>query len=109
MLIKPGMASGHLVNMQRTHQAHYDLNGRQGPLEAPMEENFSLMVFRAIGGVNADQKTSEALYQEMILNPDSVDAHDVSVAAAKAQMSLNITKSVVERAVKAYKDIISIR
>jgi flagellar hook-basal body complex protein FliE len=37
----------------------------------------------------------------MILNPDSVDAHDVSVAAAKAQMSLNITKSVVERAVKS--------
>jgi flagellar hook-basal body complex protein FliE len=67
------------------------------------------MVFRAIGGVNADQMTSEALYQEMILNPDSVDAHDVSVAAAEAQMSLNITKSVVERAVKAYKDIISIR
>jgi hypothetical protein len=50
MLIKPGMASGHLVNMQRTHQAHYDLNGRQGPLEAPMEENFSLMVFRPSAG-----------------------------------------------------------
>jgi flagellar hook-basal body complex protein FliE len=109
MLIKPGMASGHIITMQRNNPAHYDMNNRQGPLEAPMEEDFALMVQRAISGVNAKQMRSEDLYQEMILTPNSVDAHDVSIASAEAQMTLNITKSMVERAVKAYKDIISIR
>jgi flagellar hook-basal body complex protein FliE len=110
MLIKPGMASGHIITMQRTNPGPLRSSTTvRGPWKPRWKRTFALMVQRAISGVNAEQMRSEALYQEMILTPDSVDAHDVSVASAKAQMTLNITKSMVERAVKAYKDIISIR
>jgi len=80
MFIAPSQGRGHLIEMMRTHEAHYDINKKQGPLNNEQEENFSTMVFRAMQGVNQDQKTSMDLYQQMILDPDSVDVHDVSIA-----------------------------
>jgi flagellar hook-basal body complex protein FliE len=49
------------------------------------------------------------LYQKMVTDPNSVDVHDVTLAAAEASMSLNLAKTVVERAVQAYRDIINMR
>ena len=35
----------------------------------------------------------------MLVDPDSVDAHDVTIAMAKANLSLNITRTVLDRVV----------
>jgi len=47
--------------------------------------------------------------EAMLIDPDSVDAHDVTIAMAKANMSLNITRTVLDRVVRAWKDIINTR
>ena len=40
-------------------------------------------------------------------NPDAVDPHDVTIAMAKANMSLNITRTVLDRVVRAWRDLIN--
>jgi flagellar hook-basal body complex protein FliE len=47
--------------------------------------------------------------EAMLVDPDSVDAHDVTIAMAKANMSLNITRTVLDRVVRGWKDIINTR
>lgn len=52
---------------------------------------------------------SEKLSEQFILNPDSVDSHDVTIAIAKANMGVSIAKAVVDGGIRAYKEIINMR
>ena len=79
--------------------ANYNVNGK----------DFKSLFFDAVSHVNQDQNTVEFLTQKAILSPNDVDAHDVSIAMAKANMSLSITKSVTDRVVRAYQEIINMR
>jgi flagellar hook-basal body complex protein FliE len=38
-----------------------------------------------------------------------VDTHDVTIAAAKANLSLSITKNVVDRVIQGYREISTLR
>lgn len=101
---------GDQVSMLRTNSRHLNPAGKQaGDKTEPGQSEFGKMVMDSMETVNSMQKESDALFQKMVTDPDSVDPHDVTVAMAKATMSLNMTKTVVDRAVKAYKDIISLR
>jgi flagellar hook-basal body complex protein FliE len=55
------------------------------------------------------QKQHDQLSVQAVVNPDSVDPHDVTIAAAKANLSLSITKAVVDRALQAYQKISNLR
>jgi len=59
--------------------------------------------------VNNLQLKSDELSRRLVTDPDSVDVHDVTIALAEANMALNITKSVVDRVIRAYRDIITAR
>ena len=43
------------------------------------------------------------------LNPEKVDVHEVMIASEKARMSLSFLKSITEKAMKAYNDIMMLR
>lgn len=72
-------------------------------------KDFKSLFFKALQGVNQDQATVGLLTEKAITSPDEVDVHDVTIAMAKANMSLLITKTVTERVVKAYQEIINMR
>ncbi len=71
--------------------------------------DFGRMLIDSLGTVNAQQQTADALSVQAVIDPDSVNVHDVSIAAAKANMSLSITKSIVDRVVQAYREIQNVR
>jgi len=102
-------AQGGLVEQLRTDPRHFDAAGRMGPLETGAKATFQDALSAAMEGVNGDQIKATDLYQKMITDPNSVDAHDVTLAAAQAQMTLNLAKNVVERGLQAYRDIINMR
>jgi len=108
-ILSASLAQGNQVNLLRTDPRHLDVNGRTGPVGDPGKASFADAMAVAMEGVNADQIKATDLYQKMITDPDSVDAHDVTLAAAQAQMSLNLAKNVVERGLQAYRDIINMR
>ena len=72
-------------------------------------ENFTGKVIEKLNQVNAMQKESENLTQRMVMDPDSVDAHEVMMSLAEANMSLNITKAVIDRVIRAYREITGAR
>ncbi len=108
-VMSSNQVSGDMVDIKRTNPLHLNMNGEKAPLNNSEGVSFEEMMLEAIGSVNDDQMNSASLMEQMVTNPDSVDTHDVTIAMAKADMSLNVTKAVIDRAVKAYKEITSLR
>ncbi len=100
---------GDLVDIKRTNPLHLNMDGEKAPLTNSDGVSFKEMMLEAVNSVNNDQIDSSNLMQQMVTNPDSVDVHDITIAMAKAEMSLNVTKAVIDKAVSAYKEITSLR
>ena len=77
--------------------------------EITTEGDFTSKVLEKLSQVNAIQQESLELTRRMTIDPDSVDAHDVMMSLAEANMSLNITKAVLDRVIRAYRDITTAR
>lgn len=107
--INETQAMGNNVILDRTSSRHMKLTGQKDPQEIPEDSTFSDLVRKGLNNVNQDQIDSSNMFVRMITDPDSVEVHDVSIAMAKASMSLQMTKSIVDGAVQAYKDIINMR
>ncbi len=102
--------SGNYVDVLRTNSEHIPGRVHAGEQEVDNSAStFSEMVIDALNGVNDLAQESTALTEQYIINPDSVDVHDVTIAMGKANLALSMTKSVVDNAIKAYREIINIR
>jgi flagellar hook-basal body complex protein FliE len=71
--------------------------------------SFEDALLKAMDGVSTSQNKSDDLLQKVVADPDSVDAQDVTIAMAEANMSLNLAKTVLSRVVTAWKDVINTR
>ena len=71
--------------------------------------SFESALLKAMDGVSASQGKSDDLLQRVVADPTSVDAQDVTIAMAEANMSLNLAKTIMSRVVTAWKDIINTR
>ena len=112
------------ITMVRTHSGH------MGPIDSPyagsgknilaLEEKigagaatragtFEQAMLQALDKVSGAHKYAENLAVEAIINPDAVDAHDVTVAESMASMSFNITSNILSRLVQSWRDIINTR
>jgi flagellar hook-basal body complex protein FliE len=63
----------------------------------------------ALDQVSVADKFAESLAQRAITEPDTVDIHDLTIAQAKAGMSLDITRNILSRLVQGWRDIINTR
>jgi flagellar hook-basal body complex protein FliE len=70
---------------------------------------FEDTMLRTLDKVSAAQQFSSKLSEAAITDPDSVDVHDLTIAQAKAGMSLNITRTVLSRVVQGWRDLINTR
>jgi flagellar hook-basal body complex protein FliE len=78
------------------------------PAEAA-EGGFARVFLQALGQVNEQQLRAQDLSQALITDPESVDIHDVTIALAEANLSLSMAKAVIDRAIRAYREIVNIR
>ncbi len=106
--------AGGAAKLARTDPLHYTADGKLGlaadPSANPGSANsFQAAMLRAMDGVNASQTRASELEQQMLVNPDSVDAQDVTISMAEANMSLNLARTIMTRVVTAWKDIINTR
>ena len=102
-------AQGDVVKMARTDPRHLAGIGEQAAPAAGPESSFGTLLMGALGSVNDSQIRSMDLTQQMVTNPDSVNVHDVTIALAEANLSLSMTKAIVDRALAAYREIINVR
>lgn len=108
-LLPVDIASGDLIRLARTNPLHYTSSGQLGNGGAAKGPSFEDALLKAMDGVNAYQTENTSLVQQMLVDPDSVDAHDVTLAMSRANMSLNIARTVLDRVVRAWRDLINTR
>lgn len=108
-LLPVDIASGDLIRLARTSPLHYTSSGQLGNGDAAKGPSFEDALLKAMDGVNAYQTENTSLVQQMLVDPDSVDAHDVTLAMSRANMSLNIARTVLDRVVRAWRDLINTR
>ena len=101
--------TGHIVNMKTSDPLHYSNVKPNRPAKDDVSTSFSDMLTTAVNKVNNLQVESEELVQKSIHDPGSVDIHTVRIAALKAETALTFTKTVRDSAIKAFKDLISLR
>jgi flagellar hook-basal body complex protein FliE len=99
--------AGDTINLARTHAAH--LGGVNDTIETGKSGDFAAMLMNALNGVNQTVTESSELSTMLITDPDAVDTHDVTIALAKANLAVSLTKAVVDRALQAYTNIINLR
>ena len=73
-------------------------------LKPKEESNFSQLLTNAIDNVNQLQLQSEE-YKKMLAVGEVDNLHDVTIAAEKANVTLQITMSIRNKVIEAYKEI----
>ncbi|AWG41257.1 flagellar hook-basal body complex protein FliE [Treponema pallidum] len=71
--------------------------------------SFEQTLLRAFDQVNQKQQKTAELTEQMIVDPESVDVHDVTVAMAEASMSLKIAQTVIDKVLKSWNDVTTAR
>jgi len=75
----------------------------------PVGQSFEQVLLQAFDKMNQKQTRVDSLTEKMIVAPDSVDPHDVTIAMAEASLSLKIAQTVIDKAIKAWNDITTTR
>ena len=70
---------------------------------------FENYLLDAINYVNEKQQASTDITQQLVIDPESVDVHDVTTAMAEANLSLSIAQNVIDRLTKAWSEITTTR
>ena len=109
-LLNFDQVSGHKISLKTSSPKHYagSFDNTTGRLE---KENatFSDKMFEALNGVNKLQQEVNDLSVKMVTDPDSIDVHDITIAIEKSNAALALTKAVVDKAIQAYREILSFR
>ena len=100
--------NGNNVELHTTHKNHIS-DKTYGVWENDPEKKFSDVLFEAVDSVNRSQVEADELEKKMIISPDEVNINEVTIAAQKAEMSLTFFKTIMEKAIKAYNEIMTIR
>jgi len=122
--ISSSAAKNYATTMVRTHPKH------MGPIDSPYFGNgekmlklektigadgitragtFDDVMLRALDKVSNQQQFVSELEKEAIINPDSVDIHDITIAQAEASMAFGITRNILSRLVQGWRDLINTR
>lgn len=72
-------------------------------------KDFKSLFFEAVTSVNNDQVKVARMTEQAILDPSSINDHDVTISLARANMSLSMTKAISDRVLRAYQEIINMR
>ena len=75
----------------------------------PVGQGFEEVLLQAFDKMNQKQTKVDSLTERMIVAPDSVDPHDVTIAMAEASLSLKIAQTVIDKTIKAWNDITTTR
>jgi len=70
---------------------------------------FEDSLLQALDKVSGAQHNASDLQVQAIINPDSVDIHDITIAQAEANMTLGITRNILSRLVQGWRDLINTR
>jgi len=99
---------GNNVSLKTTMKKHISDKPAQAVSDDPVRP-FADVLLGAVDNVNNLQQNAAGLEQKLVINPDQVNIHEVMIASEKARLSLELMKTLTDKALKAYTDILMIR
>lgn len=100
--------SSHQIQAQRP--GHIGFGNTKATTETGKSNStFENYLLDAINYVNEKQQASTDITQQLVIDPESVDVHDVTTAMAEANLSLSIAQNVIDRLTKAWSEITTTR
>jgi flagellar hook-basal body complex protein FliE len=101
--------TGSQVRLNTSDSLHFNENGEipqkiQGP-----NDSFSKVLFDTINQANSLQQNSDELEEKMVMHPEQVNIDEVMIASEKARLSVSFFKSITDKAIRAYNEIMMIR
>lgn len=100
---------GDLVNLKVTNQRHIGGDLPKVNTSDKITNSFANLLKESLSNVNDMENKAIELTNQMAVNPESVDIHDVQIAAEEAEMAVLFTKGIVDRVIRSYKEIINLR
>ena len=106
------VAPQHDIELQTANPLHFSKDGKleksTGTQSVP-SGSFGDLVLKALNQTNSQILDSQLLQQQAIVSPDSVDPSTLVISMLKANMNLNLTKAVIDRATAAYRELTTVR
>ncbi|MCZ8343571.1 MAG: flagellar hook-basal body complex protein FliE [Leptospira sp.] len=102
------LPKGDHVAVSRTNERHY---GKTNEAKSPDEVagTFADALKKAFEQVNDQQVEADELTQKIVFDPNSVELHDVMIAAEKARISLTFAKTMADGFTRAYRELTTLR
>lgn len=100
---------GDIVNMKTTQQKHLRGVMQKEQKGDKMTKGFAESMAGFFNDVNNIEVKSNDLSTQMAIDPESVNLHDVMIAAEQAEMAVAFSKSVVDKIISAYKEMTRLR
>jgi flagellar hook-basal body complex protein FliE len=101
--------NGNVIRMNSSDPLHYT---NDEPLKRDVDDvsgSFADMLKSAVAKTNDLQVDAETLMKRMVVEPESVDIHQVMIATQKAEIALGLTKAVRDGAINAYRELMNLR
>ncbi len=73
------------------------------------KSSFDSYLIDAVTSMNDKQMMASDISEQVILDPDSVDVHDVTIAMAEANLSLTMANTIISRLTTAWSEITTTR
>ncbi len=113
-VFRPSQVSGFQVPLKTTHTRHLNRtnnnSGMIGSSNNKVEgDSFATLLRNAFYDVNSIELRKDNMMQQFIINPDSINVHDLTNAMAKSELSLGFVRAVSNKIVSAYRDISNLR
>ena len=107
-IFKPDAVAGDEVKLNATHGKHF---GFEDKLEkaSKQDNSFGKLLENELVKVNQYQFDSDAMAQKLAVSPKDVNIHDVMIAAEKAEFALNFARSIRDKVVRAFHELINMR
>ncbi|MCE9598042.1 MAG: flagellar hook-basal body complex protein FliE [Spirochaetia bacterium] len=98
------------VKLAVTDSRHIQIGtASAAPAIASAGASFGDLLTKAIGDVDAVDAKARDLSSRSVYDPDSVEVHDVMIAAEKSRFALNMTKTVADGLVRTFRELTSQR
>lgn len=103
--VNPIEAKGYKVSMNSTSPKHFNYVEKT----SGGTPNFLSYLTNSITETNEAIVNAEMLQQKLVEDPDNTNIDEVTIAAKEAEIALNLTKSVINKLITGYKELINIR
>ena len=111
-------AAGDMFDLAATNARHFagpePLSVRGMPTEpvgagSQARQDFGSMLLDGLNEVSSLERNHENLSIQSVVDPESVEPHEITIAANQASLALNLTRNIVDRVVQGYQEITNLR